>query len=185
MTAPTSDLSPRQLALRGAVVDIDRHVSSLGWDSPVLVFSLVRTAAALALDPGLVSELPDGAAESAEVDPEHLLSVEQDGLPQADTLEELLAQLAWPEEVDGAAIVVERIVVPPEAEVDMPRDPQEAVTYLEAHPDRRDVRITVGVLRSGESWCALRSRDHDSDDAVAGSPDAVPGLVEALRATFG
>jgi len=185
MTDPTSVPSPRQRALTGAVVDIERHVSSLGWDSPVLVFSLVRTAAALAVNPALVSELPDGAAESAEVDPEHLLSVEQDGLPQADTLEELLAQLAWPDEVDGAAIVVERIVVPPEAEVDMPRDAQEAVAYLEAHPDRQDVRIAVGVLRSGESWCALRSRNHDSDDAVAGSPDAVPGLVEALRATFG
>jgi len=176
--------SPRELALRTAVLDIERHVSSLGWDSPVLVFSLVRTAEALATNPGLVTELPDGAAESAQVDPEHLLSVEQDGLPQADTLEELLAQLAWPEEVTGAAIVVERIVVPPEAETDMPRDPDEAVAYLEAHPDRQDVRIAVGVLRSGESWCALRSRLHDSDDAVGGSPDAVPGLVAALQATF-
>src|SRR5690606_23623196 len=176
--------SPRQRALRGAVLDIERHVSSLGWDSPVLVFSLVRTADALAANPALVSELPDGAAQSAEVDPEHLLSVEQDGLPQADTIEELLAQLAWPAEVDGAAIVVERIVVPPEAETDMPRDPDAAVAYLEAHPDRQDVRIAVGVLRSGESWCVLRSRLHDSDDAVGGSPDAAPGLVEALRATL-
>lgn len=176
--------SPRQLALRGAVRDIERHVSSLGWDSPVFVFSLVRTAEALATNPGLVSELPDGAAESAQVDPEHLLSVEQDGLPQADTLEELLAQLAWPDEVAGAAIVVERIVVPPEAETDMPRDPDAAVAYLEAHPDRQDVRIAAGVLRTGESWCALRSRLHDSEDAVGGSPDAAPGLVAALQATF-
>src|SRR5690625_4757343 len=179
-----SPTSPRQHALRGAVLDIERHVSSMGWDSPVLVFSLVRTADALAANPALAQELPEGAEESARLDPEHLLSVEQDGLPQADSLEELLAQLAWPPEVDGAAIVVERIVVPPEAETDMPRDAQEAVAYLEAHPDRQDVRIAVGVLRTGESWCALRSRSHDSDDAVAGSPDAVPGLVEALRATF-
>ncbi|TNC17498.1 hypothetical protein FHE66_10190 [Georgenia sp. 311] len=182
MTAP--DLSPRQRALQGAVLDIERHVSSLGWDSPVLVFSLVRTADALAVNPAIASELPEGAVDSAAADPEHLLSIEQDGLPQAATLEELLAQLAWPAEVDGAAIVVERIVVPPEAETDMPRDPDAAVAYLEAHPDRQDVRIAVGVLRTGESWCALRSRLHDSDDAVGGSPDAVPGLVEALRATF-
>src|SRR5690625_2601837 len=182
MTDTTS--SPRLAALRGAVVDIERHVSSLGWDSPVLVFSLVRTAAALAANPAIAAELPDGAAASAAQDPEHLLSVEQEGLPQADTLEELLAQLAWPAEVDGAAIVVERIVVPPEAEVGMPEDPEQAVQYLQGHPQREDVRLAVGVLRSGESWCALRSRTHDSDDAVGGSPDAVPGLVEALRATF-
>lgn len=184
MTTSPTDPSPRQRALTEAVVDIERHVSSLGWDSPVLVFSLVRTAAALAVNPALAAELPEGAEESARLDPEHLLSIEQDGLPQADTLEELLAQLGWPEEVDGAAIVVERIVVPPEAETDMPRDPDAAVAYLEAHPDRQDVRIVAGVLRSGESWCALRSRNHDTDDAVGGSPDAVPGLVEALRATF-
>lgn len=184
MTASTPAPSPRERALTDAVLDIERHVSSLGWDSPVLVFSLVRTAAALAVNPAVAAELPEGAEESATLDPEHLLSIEQDGLPPADTLEELLAQLAWPAEVDGAAIVVERIVVPPEAETDMPSDPEEAVAYLEAHPDRQDVRIVAGVLRSGESWCALRSRGNDTDDAVGGSPDAVPGLVEALRATL-
>ena len=184
MTSSPEQPTARQRALTTAVLDIEKHVGSLGWDSPVLVFSLVRTSAALETNPGLVSELPDGAAQSAELDPEHLLSIEQDGLPQADSLEELLAQLAWPAEVDGAAIVVERTVVPPEAETDMPSDPEEAMQYLENHPQRQDVRLTVGVLRSGESWCALRSRAHDSDDAVGGSPDAVPGLVEALRATF-
>src|SRR5690606_40977078 len=49
--------SPRQRALRGAVLDIERHVSSLGWDTPVLVFSLVRTAAALAANPAIAAEL--------------------------------------------------------------------------------------------------------------------------------
>src|SRR5699024_10265017 len=183
-TMTASEPSPRLRALTGAVLDIERHASSLGWESPVMVFSLVRTAAALAANPSLAAELPDGAEESARVDPEHLLSVEQDGLPQADSLEELLAQLAWPQEVDGAALVVERMVVPPEAETGMPSDPDQAVAYLEAHPDRKDVRITVGVLRTGESWCALRSRSNDTDDDVAGSPDAVPGLVAALQATF-
>lgn len=184
MTTSPEQPTARQRALTTAVLDIEKHAGSLGWDSPVLVFSLVRTAAALQTNPGMLSELPDGAAESAEVDPEHLLSIEQDGLPQADSLEELLAQLAWPDEVDGAAIVVERMVVPPEAEVGMPEDPEQAVQYLQEHPQREDVRLAVGVLRSGEAWCALRSRTHDSDDAVGGSPDAVPGLVEALRATF-
>ena len=186
MTSSPQQPTAREQALTVAVRDIEQHVSSsLGWDAPVVVFSLVRTASALATNPGLVSELPEGAAESAQVDPEHLLSVEQDGVPQADSLEGLPAQLAWPPEVDGAAIVVERVVVPPEAETEMPKDPDDVVSYLESHPQRQDVRLAVGVLRTGESWCAIRSRAHDSDDAVGGSVDAVPGLVEALRATFG
>ena len=179
-TAPTA----RERALRLAVDDIERHVAALGWDAPVFVFALVRTAGAVAATPSLAGELPPEALRAAQEDPEHLTSIEQDGLPEASTIEELLGQLAWPEDVDGAAIVVERMVVPPEAEQDMPRDPEAAVEYLMAHPDRQDVRMAAGVLRTGESWCALRSRSHDFDDAVAGSPDAVPGLVEALRATF-
>src|SRR5690606_16144264 len=156
-------LSARQRALTAAVLDIERHVSSLGWDSPVLVFALVRTASALAAEPRLADELPDGAVDAAQSDPEHLTSVEQEGLPEAATLEELLAQLGWPDSVDGVAVVVERVVVPPEVEAEMPADPDEAVAYLSAHPARQDVRIAAGVLRTGESWCALRSRANDSD----------------------
>lgn len=182
--ASPTDPTARERALRLAVDDIERHVAALGWDAPVFVFALVRTADAVAATPSLAEELPPEALRAAQEDPEHLTSIEQDGLPAASTIEELLGQLAWPEEVDGAAIVVERMVVPPEAEQDMPRDPEAAVDYLMAHPDRQDVRMAAGVLRTGESWCALRSRSHDFDDAVAGSPDAVPGLVEALRATF-
>src|SRR5665648_8012 len=62
--------------------------------------------------------------------------------------------------------------------------PDEALAYLMAHPDRQDVRMAVGVLRSGESWCAVRTRANDDDDAVAGGRDLVPGLVEAVTATF-
>jgi len=46
------------------------------------------------------------------------------------------------------------------------------------------MRMAVGVLRSGESWCAVRTRANDDDDAVAGGRDLVPGLVEAVTATF-
>ncbi|WP_341358687.1 PPA1309 family protein [Georgenia sp. M64] len=176
--------TPRLQALRTAVRDIERHVAGLGWDSPVLVFALVNTAGALAANPALERDLPTDAVLAAQEDPEHLTSIEQDGLPESATLEELLGRLAWPEEVDGAAIVVERMVVPPEAESGMPREADAAVEYLMAHPDRQDVRIAAGVLRTGESWCALRTRANDSDEEVGGSPDAVPGLVEALRDTF-
>ncbi|WP_448073004.1 PPA1309 family protein [Georgenia yuyongxinii] len=180
----TTDLTAREQAVRAAVRDLERHVATLGWEGPVFVFALVRTAEALERTPELARELPEEAVRTAAVDPEHLTGIEQEGLPDADTLEELLGRLAWPDSVEGAAVVVERMVVPPEAESAMPTDPSAAVEYLMGHPDRQDVRMAAGVLRTGESWCALRSRSHDFDDAVAGSSDAVPGLVEALRATL-
>ncbi|MGO1560295.1 MAG: PPA1309 family protein [Actinomycetaceae bacterium] len=188
---PDDDAAPapaqptaRQSAVRAAVLDLERHSSRIGWDGPVVVAALVRTADALATDPTIAEAVGVDAVLSGGLDPEHLFSVEQEDLPHHETVEELLAQLAWPEQVVGAAITVERIVVPPEAEADLPTDPAEALAALAAHPDREDVRMAVGVLRTGESWCALRSRSHDDDTMVAGSPDAVPGLVSALAATL-
>ncbi len=86
--------------------------------------------------------------------------------------------------MDGAAIAVERLVVPPEAERDLPDDPEQAVEQLSRHAARKDVRIVAGVLRDGTAMCALRQRDHDEDAAVAVGADLVPGLVHALLATF-
>ena len=69
--------------------------------------------------------------------------------------------------MDGCAFAIERMVVPPEAERDLPVRGDAAVEALAAHPDRQDVRLLVAVLRDGASVCLLRQRDHDSDDAVA------------------
>ena len=66
----------------------------------------------------------------------------------------------------------------------MEDDPDEALAYLMGHPERQDVRLAVGVLRSGESWCAVRTRTNDDDASVAGGADLVPGLVEAVAATL-
>ncbi len=175
----------RERALARTVTEIEHHVARRGWDAPISLFALVQTARAVAGSPGLAHELPHGVVAAAEQDPEHLTSIEQENLPPADTLEDLLARIAWPDTVDGTAVVVERMIVPPEAEASLPADPAEALAFLYAHPDRQDVRIAAGVLRSGESWCALRTRTHDADAAVGGSADAVPGLLEALRATLG
>ncbi len=172
-------MTARSAALIRCVRDTERHVATAGWDAPVRVFALVNTAAALEADPSLAGLLdaPDG-------DPWHLTAVEQEDLPEAETLEELLAQLAWPPTVDGAAVVVERIVVPPTVEASLPADESSAVAVLAEHPEREDVRLAVAVLRTGETWCALRARSHDADDQVAGSSDAAPGLVEAVAATL-
>lgn len=171
-------------SLDRAVRELERYVARGGWDGPVRVFALIRTADALARDPSLRDQLPPDLVASAEADPEHVTSVEQEGLPESDTIDELLGRLAWPETVDGAAVVVERVVVPPDAERDLPDDPDEALQQLLAHPAREDVRMAAGVLRSGHSACALRTRRHDDDGAVASGSDLVPGLVAALRATL-
>ena len=157
-----------------------------GWDQPVRVFALVRTAAALEADPDVAGLLEAAAVEEARRDPELLMVVEQEGLPAAADLEHLLAQLAWPESVHGAAISIERLVLPPAAqeEADTITDAAERLAFLQARPDREDIRMVVGVLRSGESWCALRSRTHDDDASVYQGKQLVPGLVEALATTF-
>ena len=181
-SGPGSPATPRYLA--DAVAEIERHVAGGGWDAPVRVFALVSTARALEVEPDLAERLGADVVLAAQADAGHLISVEQDSLPAAETLEDLLARLSWPDTVDGAAVVVERVVLPPAAEEAMPADPGEALTYLMAHPDRQDVRMAVGVLRSGESWCAVRTRANDDDAAVAGGRALVPGLVEAVTATF-
>lgn len=173
-----------QRALALAVADIERHAARQGWDGPVYVFAFVNTARMLAEDPSLATQLPADAIEAAREDPFHLTSIEQDRLPAATSLDELLAQLAWPDSVDGAAVSVERVVVPPQAEANLPADEGAAVRALLAHPEREDVRMVAGVLRTGEEWCAMRLRSHDYDDEVLSSADAVPGLLAALRTTF-
>jgi hypothetical protein len=162
-----------------AALDTERHVAAAGWDQPARLFALVRTAGLLEREPHLRGQM--GAADLVEG---ALTAIEQEGLPATSSLETLLGRLAWPDEVDGCAFAIERIVVPPDAERDLPSRPQDAVDHLAAHPDRKDVRLLVAVLRDGSSVCLLRQRDHDSDDAVATGNDLAPGLVQALKATF-
>ena len=168
------------------MAETEVHVAAFGWDQPVRVFTLARTAEALRTDPDLAEFLDASTVEEARTDPDLLTVVEQEGLPAAADLEHLLAQLAWPESVHGAAISVERLVLPPAAqeEADTIADAAERLAFLQARPDREDIRMVVGVLRSGESWCALRSRAHDDDASVYQGEQLVPGLVEALATTF-
>ena len=181
---PGPDSPQASAALAFAVQEVERHVAAAGWDGPVRVFALVRTAVALAAEPSLAGQMTPEVLVGARTTPWHLTSVEQEGLPPADDLEDLLAGLAWPATVDGAVVTVERIVLPTAAEAAMPDDPDEALAYLMGHPDRSDVRLAVGVLRGGGSWCAVRTRAFDADDQVAQGPAVVPGLVDAVRSTL-
>ena len=178
--------STRTVALASTVQELEEHQSHRGWDAPVAVFALVRTANALEVDPELATLLDPEALEQARTDPEALTAIEQEGLPAAAGLEDLLSQLAWPEGVDGVAVAVERVMLPPRASQDAAAitDEAERAAYLADRADKDDVRIVVGVLRGGETWCALRTRSHDSPDAVAQGPRLVPGLSTALAATL-
>lgn len=162
-----------------AALDTERHVAAAGWDQRARLFALVRTAALLEREPHLRGQM--GAADLVDA---AFTAIEQEGLPATSSLETLLGRIAWPDEVDGCAFAIERMVVPPDAERGLPEGSEAAVEALASHPDRRDVRLLAAVLRDGSSICLLRQRDHDSDDAVATGQDIAPGLVAALRATF-
>jgi hypothetical protein len=93
--------------------------------------------------------------------------------------------LAWPNDVEGAIVVLERIVLPPTAESDLPQgEDEEVVQAAVDHPAAVDVRLVSAVLRSGENLNALRQRTHDTSDAVAVASDLVTSLNEQLLATF-
>lgn len=174
-----STITPTTDPLDIVALDVERHVAAGGWDQPHRLFALVRSADLIRDEPRLADAVAlSDHAEGA------LSAVEQEDLPLAPDLESLLAQIAWPDAVVGAALAVERIVIPPEAERDLPAEPGAALAHLAAHPDRRDVRLVVAVSRDGRSCCLLRQRAHDADDRVARGSDIAPGLVHALHATL-
>ncbi|HEY7043700.1 MAG TPA: PPA1309 family protein [Nocardioidaceae bacterium] len=177
--AYSGEVSERMLGLRVAVVEVERHTSEAGWDQAARLFALVRTVDLAAAEPELAAELGinDGTADL-------FTPIEQELDEHTGSLEELLGRITWPETVDGALAVVERLVLPPDAEEAVPDDPGKAAEFAAGHHARQDVRMAAGVLRSGEAHCVLRVRSHDSDDALLHGPDVVPGLVSALRETL-
>lgn len=177
LDAPDTADAPRPDPLLRAAVDTEKHVARGGWDQPPRLFALVRTRLLREREPSLVGQLNDPEDDG-------FTAVEQDRLPPTADLESLLGRMAWPAEVEGVALSVERIVVPPEAERDLPTDPREATDALMAHPARKDVRLLAACLRDGTHTCLLRQRDVDEDDAVAVGQDIAPGLTHALAATL-
>jgi hypothetical protein len=157
-----------------AVLEIERHAAEAGWDQPARLFALVETAHLLAREPHLAASLDETL----------LTPIEQEGLVPDRTLEDQLGVISWPESVHGCAAVVERVVLPPEAESQLPEEPVHAASFASEHPDRQEVRIVAGATRTGATYCALRMRAHDADDAVLTGPDLVPGLVDLVRATL-
>jgi hypothetical protein len=166
--------------LAGAVREIELHVAEDGWDKPARLYALVPTADLLTREPGLAAAMGIDRASAAG----SLTPVEQDHTPVDRSLEETLERIMWPAEVYGCAAVVERVVLPPEADAQIPEDPDEAEEFAANHPARQEVRIVAGATREGATYCALRFRTHDHADSVVESPDLVPALLELLLSTL-
>ncbi|MEW2358346.1 PPA1309 family protein [Spirillospora sp. NPDC029432] len=164
--------------LEEVVQDLERHSAQEGWDAAPRLYALVQSKELRVAEP----ELADQLGLSPDVDT--LAALEQPALPEQAAVEDALATIAWPDAVTGCALVLERVVLPPEVEEEIPEDAAEAAEFAAKHPAREDVRMVVGVLRDGTRHSALRLRRHDVDDEVLVGPDLVPALADALAATF-
>lgn len=183
----TPPVPPPDLRLTELAVGIERHVAETGWDRPALLYALVDTTALLATEPGLARTL---GIDPAAVAPGDLTPIEQDELPEGG-LDEVLAEIAWPDEVAGCALVHEVLVLPPATEQARPDElPEDDVAdWAAAQPDRREVRMVAAVLRDGTRSTVLRVREAAGEepdleaDVLVGA-DLAPALSEALLATF-
>ncbi|WP_020391178.1 PPA1309 family protein [Kribbella catacumbae] len=167
-------------ALGQAVIEIERHVSSAGWDQPAQLFALVPTDELLAAEPRLAAEL--GADDASQP----LTPVAQGELPGGmddEHLADALARIEWPDGVSGCAVAVERIVLPATAESGADSD-AELARLAGSDPRRHEVRMVAAVLRDGDRFGAVRLRTHDEDSAVLTGVDLVPTLCQVLSLTF-
>ena len=191
MTGPDPELTPElnpdltadldtDPALAAAVLEIEAHIAEGGWDQPARLYALVDTGQLVEREPALAAAMGlDAASEQGSLTP-----VEQDQLAPERPLESVLEAIVWPAGVAGCAAVVERLVLPPDADAEIPEDRARAEEYAREHPDRQEVRIVAGVTRGGSTYCALRLRAHDDAQSVVGSTDLVPALLELLRSTL-
>jgi hypothetical protein len=169
-----------------AAREVEDFLSESGWDQPPQLFALVPTAQLLQAEPGLATRL--AVAEG-------LTPVAQDPLTDADVAEKL-AEICWPDGVTGCALAQEIVVLPPAAEAELDQavagasgSPDDldrvAVRVAQRHPDRRDARLVVAVLRAGGHCCLLRVRGTgDQPDELVEHPDLAPNMVNALLRTL-
>ena len=109
-------------ALAAAVLEIETHISEAGWDQPARLYALVETARIVEREPALAAAMGlDSSAAQGSLTP-----VEQDQLAPDSPLERVLESVTWPPSVSGCAAVVERLVLPPEVDADIPEDPADA-----------------------------------------------------------
>ncbi len=163
--------------VEAAVREVEHHRSASGWDQRPVLYALVPTADVVWHEPALAAQLgldtgPAGA----------LTAVEQEDLPSDAPIDDVLAGMAWPDEVVGAALAIETVALPDGVEDETPG--ADAGAWAALHPDRQEARLVVGVLRDGRRAAALRWRSHDNDVDVVTGPDLAPALADALAASL-
>lgn len=173
--------TPAPAALKAVVAELELHADATGWDRPPTLYALVDTAELVAAEPTLASQL---GLTPQTVAPGSITPIEQESLGDR-PLDEALARIAWPDTVLGCALVHEVLVLPPDAEREQPVD-ADPVAWASEHADRREVRMTVAVLRDGARAAALRVRPTGPEERAeaAFGEDLAPNLAEALLATL-
>ncbi len=166
-------------SLLRAVTEIEQHVRVDGWDQGARLYALAPTGDLVEQEPELAERL--GLDEQASIG-DLLTPIEQEVGSTA--IEDLLPTITWPESVTGCALALERIVLPPGAEDEMPDDDESASTWAQEHPSRTDVRVVVGVLRDGGRSAVLRVRGHEEDSDLVQGAELSPELGNALAETF-
>ena len=171
----------RQEALVAALVELEHHVAESGWDAPPRLFALVETDALAVAEPDLARSLglrttADGAAPGA------LTAIEQDAFVPTEDLLSDLAGIEWPAEVFGTALAAIRTFLPSSVEVELPDDADAAAAAVAAHPAAQEIRVVVGVDRTGAQHGVARLRSQP--DELLGGADLVPGLATALAHTL-
>ncbi len=169
--------APHELALSTIVGEIETHVAEAGWDQPPQLFALVDTEELLRAEPQLARTMGLVGGQ-----PGALTPIAQDPLTDG-PLDEALAAIEFGDDVVGVALAHEVVVLPPSVEADA--DVMAAMEDPASHPEARDVRMVVAVVRGEGSATVLRIRgDSDElDDRVTGD-NLAPALAEALRATL-
>lgn len=162
-------------ALIAALMDIERHVTSQGWDQPARLFALVRTDELVRNEPSLAAHLPRGNDDA-------LSSIEQEDFRAGEALEQTLSKLSWPASVHGCALAVESSFLPPQYESQIPADPDEAAEFVAKHEHRQDMRVVVGALRDGSRHGIGRLVSHPDD--LLGGDNFAPGLITAVVGTL-
>ncbi|HSV68173.1 MAG TPA: PPA1309 family protein [Mycobacteriales bacterium] len=181
-------------SLADALVEVERHVGAHGWDQPPQLFALVATAELVAAEPDLARSL---GLPVDEVSPSSLTPIEQEPLPDG-PLDDALAQIMWSAEVRGCCLVHEVVLLPPDAEAELPGQP-DPLRYAAEHPHRREARVAVAVLRDGSRATVVRFRRRPTgsddvrpepagtagvEDELLVGEDLAPNLSEALLATL-
>jgi hypothetical protein len=163
-------------SLHIVLLELSDQVAAEGWGQPARLFALVSTADLQRDDPAFAAQLG-----LAEVDP----TVAPWTALEDDFGNSTLEEVAWPPTVDGCAVAVERLTLPPTAEADLPADPTEAARWAAEHPDRQEIRLVACMLRDGTRDAAVRFRAHDTREDMVFGPELVTAeLAAVLLGTF-